>query len=296
MSRDLFGVPYQGSKSRIARTIHRQLPSGKRFVDLFGGGFAMSHAALLLPDKYESVLYNDIYKPVTELVRKAIDGEYSYTKFQPEWISKDEFKKRKETDAYIKYCWSFGNDGENYLYGPENERLKKEAHNLVVFGRKSQVLEKIARGVNDAVNGKTIEERRMQFQRYMRSAGEKGKPLVNIQALQILERLKRLQQLQGLKRFHHLEISNISYKDYKYRQGDVVYCDPPYEGTEGYNKQKFNFKEFYDWAISRPYQIWFSSYNISDNRFRLVYAKMLRGTMPRGGLSVYNYEKLYTNK
>lgn len=33
-----YGVPYQGNKSRIADIILEVLPSGKRLVDLFGGG------------------------------------------------------------------------------------------------------------------------------------------------------------------------------------------------------------------------------------------------------------------
>ena len=41
-----YGVPYQGSKQRIAPDIVRMLPSGDVFVDLFAGGCAMTHAAL----------------------------------------------------------------------------------------------------------------------------------------------------------------------------------------------------------------------------------------------------------
>ena len=33
-----YGVPYQGSKAQIAEDIINELPSGNRFVDLFGGG------------------------------------------------------------------------------------------------------------------------------------------------------------------------------------------------------------------------------------------------------------------
>ena len=40
-----YGVPYQGNKSRIADIIISLLPSGKRLVDLFGGG-ALSQTAL----------------------------------------------------------------------------------------------------------------------------------------------------------------------------------------------------------------------------------------------------------
>ena len=42
-----FGAPYMGSKNRMAKDIIELLPSGRRFVDLFAGGCAMTHAAIL---------------------------------------------------------------------------------------------------------------------------------------------------------------------------------------------------------------------------------------------------------
>ena len=42
-----YGIGYKGSKSRIAKEIIEILPSGDRFIDLFGGGGAMSHCAAL---------------------------------------------------------------------------------------------------------------------------------------------------------------------------------------------------------------------------------------------------------
>lgn len=55
-----YGVPYQGSKNRIAKDIIELLPSGHRFVDLFAGGCAMTHCASL-SDKWDKVLSNDKY-------------------------------------------------------------------------------------------------------------------------------------------------------------------------------------------------------------------------------------------
>ena len=35
-----YGIPYKGSKNKIAESIIAQLPSAKHFYDLFGGGGA----------------------------------------------------------------------------------------------------------------------------------------------------------------------------------------------------------------------------------------------------------------
>ena len=41
-----FGIPYKGSKNKIAENIIAQLPPAKHFYDLFGGGGAMTHCIL----------------------------------------------------------------------------------------------------------------------------------------------------------------------------------------------------------------------------------------------------------
>jgi adenine-specific DNA methylase len=291
MSKDLYGIPYMGSKTKMARTIHRILPSGERFVDLFGGGFAMSHSALLLPKKYKSVLYNDYNTLLVNLINDALHGKYSYKNFKPKFITRQDFDRLKDSDGYVKYIWSFGNSGKNYLFAEDVEPLKHMAHDLIVFGKKSNELEKICPGINEAVKSRDIHSRRMDFCAFVR----RRKNRCDQEQLQQLERLQRLQQLEQLNRLEQLELSNMSYLDYEYREGDIVYCDPPYEGTADYGSS-FDFQEFYDWAISRPYQIWFSSYKISDTRFKLVYAKRIRGTLAGSDGAVYNFERIYTNK
>lgn len=293
MSKDLYGIPYMGSKTKMARTIHKILPSGERFVDLFGGGFAMSHSALLLPKKYNKVLYNDYNSLLVQLIDDALHGKYSYKNFKPQFITKKDFEEKAEIDGYIKYIWSFGNTGKNYLFGSEVEPLKHLAHDLIVFGKKSNELEKIAPGINDYVTAQDIHSRRIQFCAFVKKA--QNSKLTMQQQLTQLERLQRLQQLEQLHRLERLQITNMSYLDYEYHKGDIVYCDPPYEGTADYG-DSFNFKEFYDWAYSRPYQVWFSSYRISDKRFKLVYAKRIRGTLAGSDKAVENYEIIYTNK
>ena len=69
-----YGIPYMGSKDKIADDILSVLPRGKRFVDLFGGGFAMSHAALL-SGKYEQVFYNEINPLLPQYVGERKQNE-----------------------------------------------------------------------------------------------------------------------------------------------------------------------------------------------------------------------------
>lgn len=300
----LYGIPYMGSKTKIAIDILRQLPKGSRFVDLFGGGFAMSHAAFL-SGRYNRVLYNDFNPLIVDLVKGGLKGQYNYGVFQPRFITREEFYAKKDTDGYVKYIWSFGNSGHEYMFSKEIEPFKHMAHDFVVFGRWNNALDQIAPRVKQAVKSNNIHERRIEFCGFVRRTAKRFdlQQLEQLERLQQkekgeqLERLERLQQLEQLTRLERrtIDCSNISYLDYEYQDGDVVYLDPPYEGTAEYSGG-FDHKKFYEWAYTRDYPIWFSSYkNISDNRFKMVYAIKLKSTLGAGNKAV-NYECLYTNK
>lgn len=291
----LYGIPYMGSKTKIAIDILRQLPQGNRFVDLFGGGFAMSHAAFL-SGRYREILYNDYNPLIVDLVKGGLKGKYNYGVFQPKFVTREEFYSQKEKDGYIKYIWSFGNSGHEYMFSKEIEPLKHMAHDFVVFGRYNNALEQIAPNIKQAVKSKNIHDRRMEFCGFVRRTAKRF-DLQQKEKREQLERLERLQQLEQLTRLEKRAITctNISYLDYDYQDGDIVYLDPPYEGTAEYSGG-FDHKRFYDWAANCAYQIWFSSYkNISDTRFKMVYAIKLKSTLGAGNSAV-NYECLYTNR
>ena len=87
-----YGMPYKGSKNKIAEWIVNQLPKAKHFYDLFGGGGAISHCAEL-SGKYEVVHYNELNTMVYNGFNKFIQNEY---KHESRWISREEFNKLKK--------------------------------------------------------------------------------------------------------------------------------------------------------------------------------------------------------
>ena len=284
-----FGIPYMGSKDKIVPSLLDRLPAGDRFVDLFGGGFAMSEGAIL-SGKYKRVFYNEYNGLLVALIKKAINGDYNYSRFTPAWITKQEFNEKKETDGYIKYCWSFGNSGQAYLYGDNIVEYKKMAHDYVInkvpfWGYK--------------VVGETVKDRRLNLRRIIqditgKALNHKGKRLFkNWRHLERLQHLEHLERLERLERLQHLgiELNCGSYEEYHYQDGDVVYCDPPYEGTARYAKSGFDHTGFYDWVYSRPFPVWFSSYDISDKRFKCVFAIKKTSLLHNNGTKVW--EKLY---
>ena len=124
-----YGVPYQGSKNKIAEWVIDNLPEDEILVDLFAGGCAVTHAALL-SGKWDRIVANDI-GDAPELFCDAIKGKYADEK---RWISREDFQGLKDTDPCVALCWSFGNNRTGYLYAQEIEPWKKALHYARVFG------------------------------------------------------------------------------------------------------------------------------------------------------------------
>lgn len=124
-----YGLPYMGSKNKIAEWVVGHFPEKKHFYDLFAGGCAVTHCAML-KSKFETFTINDISK-MTELFTDAISGKYAAEK---RWISRKDFLALKDNDEYVRICWSFGNKGKNYLYSKEIEPWKKALHYARVYG------------------------------------------------------------------------------------------------------------------------------------------------------------------
>lgn len=127
-----YGIPYQGSKNAIAAHIVSEfIPPSECLVDIFAGGCAITHAALEAGCR--KVIANDI-SDAPELFAAAARGEY---KNEKRWISREDFARLKNNDAYVRYCWSFGNNGKGYMYSVEIEPWKKALHYARVLGDRS---------------------------------------------------------------------------------------------------------------------------------------------------------------
>ena len=273
-----FGLPYMGSKNRIAKELITEIiwnePNAKIFIDLFAGGCAMSHAAIL-SGKFKQVIANDINAMPT-LFKDAILGKYRDEK---RWISRDEFHKLKDTDMYVKSCWSFGNGGSNYLYGEQLEPYKKAYHYARVFGDFS-LFNQFAPYIEQENGGNLRKYIKDNYERIKKDYSKwlltdikySSSSLKSLERLQSLERLERLERLENLSDI--LEISQGSYQDFRLPKADecVIYCDIPYKGTQGYKhdgeKLEFDYEAFYNWVRDKAkdgYKIYISEYQMPSD-------------------------------
>ena len=278
------GLPYQGSKRRIATRIVDILPAASVLVDAFAGGCAITHAALL-SGKFDKVIANDL-SDAPQLFYYCV--KYGVPE-KPRWVSREEFFALKDRDPLIRYCYSFGNDGQSYLYGRDIEPLKRAAHQAVVDGDCSLLPAAIREPVSEAL-GDVIGT----YERYLcykRTIRELNKGRSDLERLQHLERLERLQHLEHL---DQPAISRRDYRDVYIPDGAVVYCDPPYANTGGYGSS-FDHQAFYAWcrAVGKNHPLFVSEYWMpSDFRCVAEYeVHALRGSATNAQTRV---EKIFT--
>lgn len=242
----MYGIPYQGSKNRIAKKIIDLLPSAEVFVDVFAGGCAVTHAALE-SGKFKTVIANDV-GPGPAVFHAAASGRLP---IRPKWVSREEFFKTD--DPVIKYYYSFKNDAKSYLYSRDIEPLKHALHKAVVDGDFSLFPADIQENLKKALAGKTsLHDRRIAAQR---AAGRTRQ----LEHLQRLERIEHLQRLDSSK----LVVTQRDYRDVHIPSDAVVYCDPPYACTAGY-AARFDHDGFYRWcrAVAKSHKIYISEYQM----------------------------------
>lgn len=121
--------------------------------------------------------------------------------------------------------------------------------------------------------------------------------LTTLQSLHNVEPTERLNQLEQ-KSHLPITIASKSYEDYEFRNGDVVYCDPPYQGTGASYNNGFDNDKFWEWVRTRNYPVYVSEYNAPED-FVSIWSKKKR-KLGAGGLSGYTgneaIEHLYIHR
>jgi 16S rRNA G966 N2-methylase RsmD len=265
-----YGVPYMGSKSKILHLIQYILErhfDKRYFIDLFCGGFSVSHYVLLHSEFV--VLANDANKYVVALIEKALNGlpDIVY-----DFVDRTTFKQVIDNpdnyeDWYVGFVstiYSFGNSQKTYMFGKDIEEHKKSLHNALVFNKWEGIATEfeMPEWVKN-IDYKSHKEKRLEFMKFVKEKNAENR----VRRLQQLERLQQLQQLQQLEMLTRLE--RLQHKDWrvfiknvpqKVLENAIIYCDPPYENTAEYAENTFSHADFWQWFRETPYCVYVSSY------------------------------------
>ena len=335
-----YGLPYMGSKNRIAEWVVDILPANDTLYDLFAGGCSITHCAML-SGKWNNYVINDINPGVTQLFLDAMDGKY---KDENRWISREDFFKLKDKDSYVRYCWSFGNGG-GYMYSKAIEPYKKACHYAIVFddwGQYAELCPETVEVAKNAVEGLTdTRERRLAFglsvvkrlkelndeslltenPLYKSIQKRKIKGFNNFRPSENLEKLERIDSIYNVNPLYKSTVANnnfkveslmrldrinsisstvkpkrlcIDYRDVGITPNSTVYCDIPYIEKEKYNTD-FDHEAFYEWALSRPFDVYISEYSMPEGFTCIGEKKKNMSLSPVGG-SRNTIEKIFINR
>ena len=311
-----YGIPYMGSKNLIAEKIIMELPQGERLVDICAGGCAITHCGMKSGKWKRFLMVDTMNSP-----RLFINAMAGNLKDEKRWISRDEFFDAKDADPYARVCFSFSNNGKDYLYSRELEPYKKALHYAVVYNDWSDFTNLMPEMCDDMKEclrkNQDIKSRRQVIQKQMvewlkkhgtidllmknplyKSIKISPSGTVGSKRILNLERLESLQSLQSLER---LEFQQKSYDAYEHKAGDVVYADPPYiaahsKGRQYGNAEDFDKEAFCDWCRTRDFPVYVSEYEMPSDFNYIASFDCALGRMKQRKDGVYIKEKLWLHK
>ena len=272
-------MPYMGSKNLIAEWVVSQLRVADNLYDMFAGGCAITHRAMMTK-KYKHYHINDVDGGITQLFLDAIAGKFAN---ETRWIDRETFFERMDVEPYIKCCWSFGSDGRTYMYGRDIEDYKKALHYAVVFGDYEPMLQGYGIDLSEIGRIKDVRRRRIAAGKVISiSDKDKVRSECSLNHLENLERLQGLQELIALQQYCNgdaITRYNASYEDIEIKPNSMIYCDPPYYNTEGYNNMTFDHERFYEWCERQIEPIMISEYWMPEDRFVSIASRTKQCTL-----------------
>lgn len=296
-------IPYMGSKrdnaSLIYQTIVNFCPDADTVVDLFCGGFAVGEWFMRQGWR---VIANDVNRYVVALLDEVVNRGLDESRCL-EFVTRQKFEDVTKNPSsyddwyvgYVQCVWSFGNNGNGYMFGRDSEPFKIAGHELVVNRNPEPVGELIAipdKYIVGILSCSDWHKRRIAFGKVIRQMQIKDRrwELQQLQQLQQLERLERLQQLQ------QLQLSAVDYQEVNIPAAAVVYCDPPYAGTAEYVGHSFDHNRFWEWAtelaVTNP--VFVSEYSAPEP-WRPVLSWSQHSRLPSNGMGTSQPdEKLFT--
>ena len=282
-----FGLPYMGSKNRIAKWVCDILPNANTLYDLFAGGGAITHCASL-NQKYNNYIVNDLNSLCINGLKMSYNGEF---KNETRWISHEDFFKLRGTDYYVACCYSFGNNFRTYSYNKETEQLKKAMHYSVFFND-NYLLQKFVNVDNLNYTSDNKQDRMIYLRKYLHNFTDFKDKKIQLQNLERLTRLQSFECLQkGNIKFYSDDYQNIPLTD----KDAVIYCDIPYLNTNKY-KHPFDYERFYLWAERQEIPIYISEYQMPKDRFVCVAEKEKRCTYSSTNNSKIAIERIFRPK
>lgn len=308
-----YGLPYMGSKNAIAEEIINILPSAEYFVDLFGGGGALTHCAFL-SGKYQKFIYNELDTEVYTAFKLASNGELPDE--APKWLSHEEFNIVRKGFYPLKLLYTFGTQFKgDYFCSPKREITYKNMYEYVTEGKvdgilndelfkkygfefdRNILLEKMKVDMDSRITFiRAYIKKQFDVLKHYITDKDDYNILKDVRCFELLTRYNRLKKLGVMK--GAVEYFNGSYENVTIPDNSVVICDIPYRDTASYQEDEnsFDYEKFYDFCRNKNHLVFINEYSMPEDFYIVKYiAKTQILSSKHNGQKTYK-EKLFCNK
>ena len=268
-----YGLPYKGSKNKIAKRLIEFIPRTENFVDMMCGGASVSQ--YIKEHRPETNVHlNDVDEQLIEFLR-LIDGNGWHG--IEHFIPREEFARLKDSRFDVSVCFSFGNDRKTYLYSWNKEFLMWRLEDRLIKD-----------GLPES------------YERFLK---EKNKyPDVDVKYMRAVQRISSIFRFQERMNGKFASISCGTYFDYRFSDGmtpdnTVVYCDIPYRDTESRQySERFHHERFYWWVRNSRYVCVTSEFSMPSDFVRVGEIGRREVCKPTNGKRDMTVEGLFVHR
>lgn len=150
------------------------------------------------------------------------------------------------------------------LYFADYEPMKKYGFDLSFMARYNNI------SARYLAYKQYVRSKKVRFDLESLLTSQRLPSLLTLQRLPSLETSQRLQSLETSQRLPSLETLTGDYRDVKIKPNSVLYCDIPYEHTNGYVMGEFDHAAFREWAQAQNEPVIISSYQMPSDFIKIA--------------------------
>ena len=230
-----YGIPYVGSKQRLAENIVSCFPNGENFLDAMCGGGAVLHC-VAESGKFKHLTGMEKDLQMSAVLSWVMSGKLAMEPDRSDylkWVSFDEFHKIKSNvdaiDGIRTILYSYATNRWDYLYSHDKEPLMKLAHACITENDTDARITALRSLCPYIEDGAANQACRFDVVNRFRRICE------------VSDRMKRAGDKVDLsiKTGSAFEVPVEFYDGF-----DCIYFDPPYKATRKYRNQPFDCDAF----------------------------------------------------
>ena len=115
------------------------------------------------------------------------------------------------------------------------------------------------------------DDRKPMFDYLVTGKTDNDRTMARLQELVNIESANLISEMRNPSAAQRLSVTTGDYQSVTIEPDSVIYCDPPYIGTDDYHEaHPFDHERFYDWCERQTVPVFISEYDMPRDRFRCI--------------------------